>query len=142
MGVILFYLLWPLVWLYAPLTRRVRVIVIRDEEILVVKNWFGSGKWQLPGGGIKFGESPEAAAIREMREELAVDIRQVRLLDAEPHIIQQNGMLFRYHFVLADISNTAQLSTQHGITAHTWLRISDMHSTETEVTTAVALTNQ
>ena len=39
-----------------------------------------NGKWELPGGRINFGESPEDAARRETKEETGCDIRIERLL--------------------------------------------------------------
>lgn len=39
------------------------------------------GKWEFPGGKLEPGEVEADALLREIREELAVDIRVVRLFD-------------------------------------------------------------
>lgn len=48
-------------------------IIKQDERILLCRISdrvpHSVGKWTLPGGGIEFGESPEQAMIREVREE-------------------------------------------------------------------------
>jgi mutator protein MutT len=38
------------------------------------------GKWEFPGGGIDFGETPEQAVIREAKEETGLDVEIIRLL--------------------------------------------------------------
>ena len=44
-------------------------------------NGRGSFQWQMPQGGIDKGESPEAAALREMDEEIGVAEKLVTLLE-------------------------------------------------------------
>lgn len=60
-----------------PNTKGVKVLVICDEQILLVKPSYGRKRWQIPGGGVKHGEPYEVAAARELCEEtgLKVDLQ-------------------------------------------------------------------
>jgi ADP-ribose pyrophosphatase YjhB (NUDIX family) len=49
-------------------TNGVRVILMEDDKILLIKNSYDNF-WTFPGGGIKRNETIKDAAIREVREE-------------------------------------------------------------------------
>ncbi|MEC0264817.1 NUDIX hydrolase [Paenibacillus anseongense] len=57
-------------------------IIIQNNVVLMVKQYVERGDivWNFPGGGIKEGESPEQACIREVREETGFDIQLKGLL--------------------------------------------------------------
>ena len=64
------------------LNRRGAVAVIRDGERLLVirrsQSVVAPGAFCFPGGGIEAGESEEEALVRELREELNVDVLPLR----------------------------------------------------------------
>ena len=74
------------------LTRLAAYGVIRnDDRVLlcrVAAGNLGAGFWTLPGGGLEFGEAPEAAAVREVEEETGLHAR----ITGEPAIHSHTGV--------------------------------------------------
>jgi ADP-ribose pyrophosphatase YjhB (NUDIX family) len=63
------YLLRLLGWrVVRPITLGVRMIVVRDDEVLLVRS-HGDARWHLPGGAVKRGETLAEGACREVEEE-------------------------------------------------------------------------
>ena len=56
----------------------VKGIVIYNHKVLILKrvraSSDGLGYWELPGGGLEYGETPETALKRELKEETGLDI--------------------------------------------------------------------
>lgn len=60
-------------------------LVDSDGRLLVQQRPDGkamAGLWEFPGGKVEPGETPESALIRELREELAIDVEQACLAPA------------------------------------------------------------
>ncbi len=127
-GTFLYYLLWPLVWFYAPLRVRVRVLLVVGGEVAVVKNWFGPNCWQFPGGGMKVGETAIVTALREANEEFGVtlDKNATRQLTEDPVIVRSNGLLFRYHYVLCGADKKPEFVVSKEIVETSWAKITSV----------------
>ena len=75
------YLILKTYWfIFRPKTFGVKVFLRCNNEILLVKNPYGTKKWNLPGGAIRRKETPEAAAKREVEEELGIKINKLKKL--------------------------------------------------------------
>ena len=51
-------------------------LIDRDGRVLLAKrsdSGFMAGLWEYPGGKVESGETPEAALLRELREELSIE---------------------------------------------------------------------
>lgn len=63
--------------------RVVAAIIVEKEKVFATQRGYGEFKdgWEFPGGKIELGEIPEAAIVREIKEELDTEIEVVKLLD-------------------------------------------------------------
>jgi mutator protein MutT len=57
----------------------IKGVVLVGERVVLLKN--EREEWELPGGRLEAGESPPVCVVREIREELAIDVTVAELLD-------------------------------------------------------------
>ena len=63
-------------------------IILDKDRVLVAqrgRNTHLAGQWEFPGGKVIEGESEEACIIREIREELDIEVRPVGRLTENTH---------------------------------------------------------
>lgn len=58
----------------------VDVVVIRDGRVILIRRRNPPPGWALPGGFVDYGETAEAAARRELREETGLTAESLELL--------------------------------------------------------------
>jgi 8-oxo-dGTP diphosphatase len=73
-----------------------RLLVCRLSEITEAP-----GSWTLPGGGIEFGEHPEAAALRELHEETGLigSITELLAVDSMHRPAREGERATDYHSI-------------------------------------------
>jgi len=112
----------------------VKLLVFSNDkkEILLVKT--KHNYWDLPGGHLKFEETPEAGLVREAKEEIGIDVIIERLSSIHTIIldlIDRPNLEMRQYFVLVFIGSIADLEadivlTDPEIIDYAWLSVQDI----------------
>ncbi|AFT89379.1 NUDIX hydrolase [Paraburkholderia phenoliruptrix] len=106
---------------------RATVLCLRTNRILLVAR--SNGRWALPGGRCKVGESVSAAAIRELVEE-------TQLNDVALHYIFEFwGARTRHYVFAARVPEHIEPVPSHEISRCRWIRAKDIHSAWVSVST-------
>jgi len=109
-----------------------KVIIIDGGKVLLLKRAAESvtesspWTWDLPGGHVDSGESPELAANREVREEADLKLGDLHLIGTDTNIGKQT-----YFYVTSQWGGSIKLSHEHE--DYEWVNESNMHSYEDEV---------
>lgn len=107
------------------------VVFYKDPEtstIFYVLLHYGAGHWDLPKGKIENNETPEQAAIREVKEETGLDIQLIKgfeqsytyFFKEQSQILVQKKVIF---FISEVKTQNVKLSYEH--TEYAWLPYKD-----------------
>ena len=79
-------------------------VVFLDNKVVLVKrgNEPGYGKWSIPGGTVKLGETLQEAVKREIFEETGLNIEALEIIKVLDPILRDADNRIMYHFVLVD----------------------------------------
>ena len=82
----------------------VGAIIVHDHQILLVRraNPPLKGEWSIPGGLVETGETINEAIIREAREETALTVEPIELVEVFERILRGPDSRVQYHYVLID----------------------------------------
>lgn len=71
----------------------VAIIITKNDQVLLMKRkgLHGKGTWSTPGGHLDFGETPEQCAAREAKEEMGLDIVDIRFRAVTNDIFDTTG---------------------------------------------------
>ena len=97
---------------YAICRRRSEVLLVRASSQTAVE-----GQWFLPGGGLRFGEPPDVAVLRELREETGLTGRSPRLVGvtSDVHERARGGQMFMIRLLYeVDVDDGELVAESHG----------------------------
>ncbi len=95
-----FVLLRPFVGLMISGSTRTRALILHRGKVLLVRGWFGSQTWGMPGGGVRKNENSKKGLKRELREELGINaqpkqFRQIMKVEQEEHNTRFTSIVYQ-----------------------------------------------
>jgi 8-oxo-dGTP diphosphatase len=102
-------------------------VIIRNGRILITRRGPGTaraGKWEFPGGKMIEGESREECIVREIKEELSIDISVTEWLKPVEH--SYPDIHIRLIPCMAEITDGSIQLTEHS--KYEWVKIKNLLS--------------
>ena len=105
----------------------VAAVISREGKVLCVQRdehekEHVSLKWEFPGGKVEVGESREEALVREIREELSVDIEVLEFLMTVEHTYPDFHLTMH---VFGCVLDQGEITLNEHV-AHKWLSIDEL----------------
>lgn len=104
-----------------------KALIIEDKKFLALYKLVDGKKWwDLPGGRMEFGETAEETLSREIREELDVEIKPLKLIDTWNYMRNENIQITGVIYHSEIISGEIIISKEHD--GYEWVNIDDIGS--------------
>ena len=92
------------------------LILCKNRVLLVQRSAYAGGgenDWELPGGGLQFGEGLQEGLLREIREETGLTVRVDRLLYAMTAMLSPQRQIVGLTYLSYADTDTVVLSNEH-----------------------------
>ncbi|MCU0660587.1 MAG: NUDIX hydrolase [Candidatus Pacebacteria bacterium] len=107
-------------FLVRPKTTGVKCLVQnQDNEYLLIKTTYSGDYWTIPGGGCHRNESLENATMREVKEEVGIDISELKQLGSYTSEAEYKKDIV--HLFFAKTHQTDIIKNQREISEAKWL---------------------
>ena len=106
----------------------VSAAVLREApgaSVLLTRRMKGAhlaGLWEFPGGKVEPGEDPEDALVRECREEIALDVEVLDILEVAYHAYGEKEVLLLFY----DCRVRGGAIEHLGVADHAWVLPSEL----------------
>ena len=111
----------------------VHTIITNDSgEVLILqrsnKNDVLPGYWDVPGGTLEDGEDPSVGAIREVKEEVGLDVSNVKLFFQKSNVDVSKNKQFITLLFHTKTSNTNVVINPEEHDAFAWIKLAEIKS--------------
>lgn len=103
----------------------VKGIVCCNDKILLLKN--ERDEWELPGGKLELGETPEGCVEREILEEVGLATKAVQLIDVWVYTVFSNRHVLIVTFLCSPVE-TGELMISHEHQEGAWFTLAEMEA--------------
>ena len=108
--------------LFPPVVEVAAALIENSDSFLIAKRIEGDlfeNKWEFPGGKLELNETPFMAIEREIKEELAIDVRAISHIGTWYHQLLDKEICL--HLIKCESDNPIDLANTQSLTAHSQL---------------------
>jgi len=103
----------------------VAACIIKNKKVLLIHRITGFDVWEFPGGKIELGENPKETAVREIKEETGLKVKNEGLITIDSHVTPQKRHHVWFHYKCKVLSGSIKIGDKDH-TEYRWFTLCEV----------------